>query len=96
MGKPIQYNIGVTNIGPVGPSYTGKQGLSSSVEPMEVTGNLKNYTTSVNDLPQKLGAFNDHADNVSIYPKSEMSFSEYQSLLNQIPSRKCKPRAPFD
>ncbi len=70
----------------VGPSYTGKQGLSGSQVPLPVDPKrgTVNAVTDLDKLPDGLGAINDHGSHISIYPSRDMTFGEYQKLLNQI------------
>ncbi|ORJ48009.1 hypothetical protein B2M27_22950 [Kluyvera intermedia] len=70
----------------VGPSYTGKQGLSGSQVPLPVDPKrgTVNTVTDLGKLPDGLGAINDHGSHISIYPSRDMTFGEYQKLLNQI------------
>ena len=70
----------------VGPSYTGTNGLSGSTIPLPadpIRGTL-NATTNLDKLPKGLNAINDHNTHISIYPARDMTFGEYQKLLNQI------------
>lgn len=64
----------------VGPSHTGKKGLSAST----VDGN-NGGSVHTRNLPKGLGAENDSGNHISIYPTTNMTFSKYQKLLNSIP-----------
>lgn len=68
----------------VGPSYTGKQGLSSSLVELPIRTGQVNGTVNASTLPKGLGYENDHGKHVSIYPEKDMTFGDYQSLLNSI------------
>lgn len=83
-----KHNDFPTGLGPddmVGPSHTGTQGLSSSLTPLEPRPGQVNGKVQAGDLPEGLGALNDHGDHVSIHPTSDMPFSDFQTLLNQVP-----------
>jgi RHS repeat-associated protein len=78
--------IDIKPVGPnqmVGPSYTGLQGLSASLVPIPKPGQQVGQTTKP-ELPSGLDAVNDHLNHVSIFPSRDMTFREYQGLLNQI------------
>ena len=80
----------ITPVGPdqmVGPSYTGQQRLSTSLDALPTRPGQSLGQTSVGDLPDGLGAVNDHGQHVTIYPTQDMPFSSYQGLLNQVPWR---------
>ena len=68
----------------VGPSHTGKQGLSSSLEELPTRTGQVNGKVDASTLPKGLGYENDHGKHVSIYPAKDMTFGEYQKLLNSI------------
>ncbi|MCI3881239.1 hypothetical protein [Acinetobacter higginsii] len=43
-----------------------------------------NGKVDASTLPKGLGYENDHGKHVSIYPAKDMTFGEYQKLLNSI------------
>jgi RHS repeat-associated protein len=71
---------------PVGPSYTRAAGLSGSIVPVITTrkGAINGIVPSA-WLPDGLDAINDHGQHVTIFPARNMTFGEYQRLLNMIP-----------
>ena len=79
----------------VGPTYTpatdekGKKipGLSASLVHMPLNPEQSEAQTTVSELPEGLGWVNDHNEHVSIFPARDMTFEEYQNLLNQVPWR---------
>ncbi|MDR5781890.1 hypothetical protein QCE63_21045 [Caballeronia sp. LZ065] len=68
----------------VGPSATGKCGLSSSQIPNDLREGQVDAVFDTNKLPAGLAWLNDHDEHVSIYPARDMKFSEYQTLLNGL------------
>ena len=69
----------------VGLCYTGTSGLSASLERLPLRPNQVNATLDTSQLSNGLGYLNDYGSHVSIYPAPDMTFGEYQSLLNLLP-----------
>lgn len=51
---------------------------------MKVSSNSINVTTDLKNLPNGLSSINDSGRHVSIYSSNNMTFSEFQDLLNKI------------
>jgi hypothetical protein len=84
-GAPFDLDVTSAD-SPVGPSTTGARGISASVERLTpLRPGPINAVVRVLDLPPGLDAVNDHGKHVSIFPTRNMKFSEFQTLLNQIP-----------
>ena len=45
---------------------------------------IVNATTNLDELHKRINAINDHDNHISKYPAIDMTFGEYQKLLNQI------------